>query len=281
MKIDGGSGKRAEPVMLSEVAERLRNPRIDRIVASFREHRVSLLRSVLLGLVVVWTAAWLHGPVPMAVEAQRTLPVAICLFVLSVFWMLGVRAGSLRQNLAVEAVGNAANFLMVAVLLKSGFMLLISLAAVLPFLSVALGVRYSRKACAAGILASLTILAVVAPPGYWASRPAYALYALALVIVLPMTLYRMMDALREVSAEAIASREAQHRFADGDVEVIAEIGLSLNEAKAFVLSASLTVTMIGIDQETAEKLVRGAHAICPYSNAIRGNIDVATKVFVK
>ncbi len=212
MKIDGGVGKRAEPVMLSEVAERLRNPRIDRIVASFREHRVSLLRTVLLGLVVVWTAAWLHGPVPMAVEAQRTLPVAIGLFVLSVFWMLGVRAGSLRQNVTLEAVGNAANFLMVAILLKSGFMLLISLAAVLPFLSVALGVRYSRKACAAGILASLTILAVVAPPGYWASRPAYALYALALVIVLPMTLYRMIDALREVSAEAIASREAQHRF---------------------------------------------------------------------
>ena len=77
------------------------------------------------------------------------------------------------------------------------------------------------------------------------------------------------------------AREAQHRFADSDVEVVAEIGLSLNDAKSFVLSASLTVTMTGIDQETAERLVRGAHAICPYSNAIRGNVDVATKVFVR
>lgn len=77
------------------------------------------------------------------------------------------------------------------------------------------------------------------------------------------------------------AREAQHRFADDDVEVVAEIGLSLNDAKAFVLSASLTISMTGIDQETAERLVRGAHAICPYSNAIRGNVDVATKVFVK
>jgi organic hydroperoxide reductase OsmC/OhrA len=48
-----------------------------------------------------------------------------------------------------------------------------------------------------------------------------------------------------------------------------------------VLSASRTVTMVAIDKETAETLVRGAHAICPYSTAIRGNVDVATKVFVK
>jgi organic hydroperoxide reductase OsmC/OhrA len=35
------------------------------------------------------------------------------------------------------------------------------------------------------------------------------------------------------------------------------------------------VTIAGIDQRTAERLVQGAHAICPYSNAIRGNVDVA------
>ncbi|MDQ0010698.1 two-component system sensor histidine kinase RpfC [Luteibacter jiangsuensis] len=212
MKIDGGSGKRAEPVMLSEVAERLRNPRIDRIVASFREYHVSLMRTVVLGFVVIWSAAWLQGPVPMAIEAHRVVPVAAALFVLSAFWMLGLRAGSLRQNVAIDAVGGVTNFVMVAVLLKSAFMLLITLTPVLPFLSVALGVRYSRRAFVASVAASVAILAVVAPDGFWIARPAYALYALALVIVLPMTLYRMMDALREVSAEAIASREAQHRF---------------------------------------------------------------------
>lgn len=212
MKIDGGSGKRAEPVMLSEVAERLRNPRIDRIVASFREYHVSLMRTVVLGFVVIWSAAWLQGPAPMATEAHRVVPVAAALFVLSTFWMLGIRAGSLRQNVAIDAVGGIANFVMVAVLLKSAFMLLITLTPVLPFLSVALGVRYSRWAFAASVAASVVILAVAAPDGFWIARPAYALYALALVIVLPMTLYRMMDALREVSAEAIASREAQHRF---------------------------------------------------------------------
>jgi lipoyl-dependent peroxiredoxin len=76
-------------------------------------------------------------------------------------------------------------------------------------------------------------------------------------------------------------REANLRFADDDVEVVAEIGLSRNEAGAFVLSAALTVTIAGVDQETAEKLVHGAHAICPYSNAIRGNVVVPTTVVTR
>jgi Ohr subfamily peroxiredoxin len=74
------------------------------------------------------------------------------------------------------------------------------------------------------------------------------------------------------------SREAGLRLADGDVEVVAEIGLSRNEADAFVLSAALAVTVAGIDQKRAEELVKSAHKICPYSNAIRGNVDVATSV---
>lgn len=212
MKIDRGSGKRAGPVMLSEVAERLRNPRIDRIVASFREHHVSLVRTVLLGFIVVWTAAWLDGPLPMARESHGAFPIALTLFVASTFWMLFLRAGWLKVTPKLDAVGQVANFAMAALLLKAGFMLVITVTAVLPFLSVAVGMRYSRRAFAASVVASVAILAVVAPDGYWINRPAYALYALALTVVLPMTLYRMIDALREVSAEAIASREAQHRF---------------------------------------------------------------------
>ena len=78
-----------------------------------------------------------------------------------------------------------------------------------------------------------------------------------------------------------ASREAGRQFADSDVEVVAEIGLSRNEADTFVLSAALAVTVAGVDQTTAETLVHRAHAICPYSNAIRGNVDVAITVSVR
>ena len=77
------------------------------------------------------------------------------------------------------------------------------------------------------------------------------------------------------------SREAGLRFADADVEVTAEVGLSRNDTGAFVLSVALAITIAGVDQKTAEDLVESAHKICPYSNAIRGNIDVKTTVSVR
>jgi Ohr subfamily peroxiredoxin len=76
-------------------------------------------------------------------------------------------------------------------------------------------------------------------------------------------------------------REARHHFADGDVEVVANIGLSRNPSGAFVLSAGLAVTIAGVDQKTAGQFVEGAHAICPYSNAIKGNVNVQTTVSVR
>jgi lipoyl-dependent peroxiredoxin len=75
-------------------------------------------------------------------------------------------------------------------------------------------------------------------------------------------------------------REAGRRFAEQDIQVAAEIGFSKNPADAFVLSAALFVTIASVDQQTAETLVEGAHHICPYSNAIRGNVAVKTTVSV-
>ncbi len=70
------------------------------------------------------------------------------------------------------------------------------------------------------------------------------------------------------------SRNAGLKFTDEDVKVVAEIGLSRNESGGFVLSAALAVAIAGVDQMKAEELVAAAHKICPYSNAIQGNIDV-------
>ena len=77
------------------------------------------------------------------------------------------------------------------------------------------------------------------------------------------------------------SREAGLRFADPDVEVTAEVGIRRNDAGAFVLSAALAIIITGIDQKKAEELAESAHKICPYSNAIRGNVDVKTTVSVR
>ena len=40
----------------------------------------------------------------------------------------------------------------------------------------------------------------------------------------------------------------------------------------------MVVTVPGMDKTAAEALVKTAHEVCPYSNATRGNIDVALSV---
>ena len=49
--------------------------------------------------------------------------------------------------------------------------------------------------------------------------------------------------------------------------------------RGFGIAVSLDITLPSIpDAEEAESLVRAAHRVCPYSNATRGNIDVALTV---
>jgi organic hydroperoxide reductase OsmC/OhrA len=42
----------------------------------------------------------------------------------------------------------------------------------------------------------------------------------------------------------------------------------------FALAAELTVTLPGLTDEQKRAVVEGAHQICPYSQATRGNIQV-------
>lgn len=59
-------------------------------------------------------------------------------------------------------------------------------------------------------------------------------------------------------------------------EVDAEIALNHGAGEGFFLAARLTVAVPGVERDVAQALVEAAHGICPYSKAIRGNIDVAT-----
>ena len=58
--------------------------------------------------------------------------------------------------------------------------------------------------------------------------------------------------------------------------VDAEINLNHAGGAEFFLSARLNVSIPGLDREIAESLLHAAHEICPYSKAIRGNIEVET-----
>jgi Ohr subfamily peroxiredoxin len=63
-----------------------------------------------------------------------------------------------------------------------------------------------------------------------------------------------------------------------DSTVTAEVGIGPDEAGGFQLSVALTAALPGVDADVAESLVGEAHAVCPYSNATRGNVDVALAV---
>lgn len=75
-----------------------------------------------------------------------------------------------------------------------------------------------------------------------------------------------------------ATRNKEKKIRDNDVKVTATVGMEPNGSGGFALTVALDVTLAGVDQASAEEIVAAAHKICPYSNAIRGNIDVALAV---
>lgn len=58
-----------------------------------------------------------------------------------------------------------------------------------------------------------------------------------------------------------------------DLAIDAEVDLCLTDG-AFFLQARLNVSLPGVEREVAQTLVDAAHQTCPYSKAIRGNVDV-------
>jgi Ohr subfamily peroxiredoxin len=48
----------------------------------------------------------------------------------------------------------------------------------------------------------------------------------------------------------------------------------------FGLAVEMTAEVGGLSQADAEKIVAAGHALCPYSNAIKGNVEVTVKVVV-
>jgi lipoyl-dependent peroxiredoxin len=59
-----------------------------------------------------------------------------------------------------------------------------------------------------------------------------------------------------------------------DVAIDAEVDLGTTRGP-YALAARLNVSLPGLEREVAQDLVETAHQLCPYSNATRGNIDVA------
>ena len=63
-----------------------------------------------------------------------------------------------------------------------------------------------------------------------------------------------------------------------DSEVVADVSLGALDSGAFGLAVSLEVSLPALEQADARALVERAHEVCPYSNAVRGNVEVSLSV---
>ena len=66
-----------------------------------------------------------------------------------------------------------------------------------------------------------------------------------------------------------------------DVEgstVTTRVGIGPSDSGGFALTVAIGVRIPNADRDQAQRAVEAAHQVCPYSNATRGNIDVALSV---
>jgi lipoyl-dependent peroxiredoxin len=61
-------------------------------------------------------------------------------------------------------------------------------------------------------------------------------------------------------------------------EVSATVDLGMLPSGGFGLAVELDVHVPNLDRDGAQALAEKAHAVCPYSNATRGNVEVTLKV---
>lgn len=64
---------------------------------------------------------------------------------------------------------------------------------------------------------------------------------------------------------------------DASVTVNVSIG-ARDDGEGFGLAVALDVSLPGMSKEAAEDLTKRGHVVCPYSHAIKGNVNVTTNI---
>jgi len=77
---------------------------------------------------------------------------------------------------------------------------------------------------------------------------------------------------------AIEHIAAQKKLKLESIQVDSAVGMGPDGRGGFGFAVTLTAKIAGVSGEAARELVQAAHSICPYSNAIRGNVDVNLEV---
>ena len=76
-------------------------------------------------------------------------------------------------------------------------------------------------------------------------------------------------------ASAIVSAAHEQKLTlPAGVSISAEVDLNLGD-DGYSLSTRLNVTLPGVEHEAARALIEQAQAICPYSRATRGNVEIS------
>jgi len=78
--------------------------------------------------------------------------------------------------------------------------------------------------------------------------------------------------------KAVARMQKIALPAEVAIQADVSIGPMTGKPGAFGIAVAMVVSVPGMDKAAAEALVKAAHEVCAYSNATRGNIDVALSV---
>jgi lipoyl-dependent peroxiredoxin len=72
---------------------------------------------------------------------------------------------------------------------------------------------------------------------------------------------------------------AQQKTKIGDTSITATVGLGPRDVRGFGHNVDMEVSISGVERADAQGLVDYVHSVvCPYSNAIRGNVEVNIRV---
>ena len=74
---------------------------------------------------------------------------------------------------------------------------------------------------------------------------------------------------------ALATVARRKKLEAGDVAIDSKVMLVAGEDRSFTIAVELAVSLPSLGEADAVELVQAAHQVCPYSNATRGNIEVA------
>ena len=78
-----------------------------------------------------------------------------------------------------------------------------------------------------------------------------------------------------LGAMRVASQQTKIKVPEGTT-VTATIGIGPRSEGGFGITAALDAYLPGLPEADARTLVEATHGICPYSNAIKASVDVAT-----